>query len=381
MPPHRHRRSHEGTAAIGRDQQRAHVTRDEHRADQHADDEQQRRKVAQHRDGRRPGARQALGQRCAAQEEEPGRADDEPDAADLGSELAQVRQAQAEGQHPDRGEPTQQRQRCALASALRHTGQGIASACQAASEGTRQRLAQAQHDAEQQQPEPEVALVVEREVAVDGMAIGREFEQHDGAQAAQQHQAGEPGARAHALRWRACARRFAQQRPGAKQRSSHQQCHDESGRRTAEVGARACGFETAPARKRPRNARRVGRHGPGRQRHGDTDGRTRRSAAAARPQQERISQCHRAGPLHPGVGHQRAHCGVLALVGLRLSCGSKESGTACQRGEAATHAGVGCRIGPAHLRRQRSGAALAVERRGVKQHRVSTVGGAAAAAP
>jgi hypothetical protein len=69
---------------------------DEHCSDQHRDHEQERPYVADERTDRRAALNQPLGERCAPQEEEPRRADDEPEAPELRSELANVEEQRAD---------------------------------------------------------------------------------------------------------------------------------------------------------------------------------------------------------------------------------------------------------------------------------------------
>ena len=89
VPPHRDRCRHERACAVAGDQQRSHVARHQHHPDQHQHDEAQRPDVADERHGRAAASRHALGERHAAQEEEPRRADDQPQASDLGGHLAE----------------------------------------------------------------------------------------------------------------------------------------------------------------------------------------------------------------------------------------------------------------------------------------------------
>jgi hypothetical protein len=92
----RRRRTRRGVAG---DQERAHVAGDEHRADEDGDDEQHRPGVAKERGRRLAAARKPLGERAGAQEEEPGGAANQPDAADFRRDLAKVGERQAEGEH------------------------------------------------------------------------------------------------------------------------------------------------------------------------------------------------------------------------------------------------------------------------------------------
>ena len=321
--PHRHGRGDECTRGVAGNQQRAHVARDEHGAEQHRDDKQQRPGITKERSAQRPGPRQALGQRPAAQEKEPGRAADQPDAAELRGELAQVGQQQPERRNAGQRDDNQQRNHRPAAQTARDAAAGLARNDQAPGQAVRQRPAQEQQDREHQHCEPQMPLVVERQVAVGRVAVGRQVEQQQPAQAGCQDQAGIADTRTRRRsECRGC--RGCMEAPAADRHQQHdggaaEQPKDKARRsaveRRVERRVEPSRLELAMGCQRPRHAGQPGGARPQCQRGRDAQRRRTRTPA---PQQESETDTHRPRPLPAGALHQVTHRLVLAFVGGRL---------------------------------------------------------------
>ena len=130
-------------------------------------------------------------------------------------------------------------------------------------ERARQRLAQEQQHREHQHAQPQVALVVEREVAVDRVAVRRQVQQQQPAEAGREHEAGVADARAHGLRRRGCARPL-------RAAAHHGPCQQQQGR----------GAEP-PARSRPARCRAPRPAAPARTRALSASGHGTRASQAA----------------------------------------------------------------------------------------------------
>ena len=185
-------------------------------------------------------------------------------------------------------------------------------------EAARQRAACEEQDREREHRQPEMTLVVEREVAVAGMAGEREVEQDQRAEAGREHEARVADARAHRLRdrRRPCARRSACESEDRQRRRRAGEAEDEGARRAVPGGVGAAEGKLMAAAKRPGHARQPGGTGPGGERRGAGEhGRGRAPA----PEQEGVAERHRRRPLPSGRGDEGAHRFVLARVGERLA--------------------------------------------------------------
>jgi hypothetical protein len=176
VPPHRQRRGEERARRIAGDEERAHVVGREHRADEDRDDEEDRPRIAQEREPRGAAACEPLGHRPGAQKEEPGRAEDEPDAAELRRQLAQVGEGDAEREHRAGRCQHQQHGDAGGAVATIRSLDRLAADREDPGEAARQRSTREHHDREREHRQPQVALVVEREIAVGAVAAEREVE-------------------------------------------------------------------------------------------------------------------------------------------------------------------------------------------------------------
>ena len=282
MPPHRHRRGDERAGAVAGDQQRPHVARHDIAATRTPTTNAQRPGIAHEREPAGPRARQPLGQRRAAQEEEPGGADDQPDPAELGRELAHVGEGEAEGEHGQRRRGDDGEARASARPKRRAARRAASPTIESvqAKRARERRRTNSITDSDQHR-QPEMALVIEREVAVAGVAVERQVEQQQPADAGREHEPGVADARAHRLRAPAArARRLRDAATTAGRRRRAARTTHERRRRAGpgELGARR--REAVRAGERPRHARQPSGRGPDDERDAGAERRPARAAGS-----------------------------------------------------------------------------------------------------
>ena len=135
-------------------------------------------------------ADQPLGERCAAQKEEPRRADDEPEAPELGSELANVEEQRADEANQHDEQRDENRGAAGSADSARRRGSRRRQHRQRPREGAADRLAREGDDAEGKHAGPKVALVIQREVTIARMAVRGQIEQDEPSDARREHETG-----------------------------------------------------------------------------------------------------------------------------------------------------------------------------------------------
>ena len=360
MPPHRHRRGGEGAGAVARDQERTHVARQHHRRDQDAGDERHRPGIADEREAGRAGACQPLGHRSGTQEEEPGGAEDQPDPAELGRQLAHVGEGDAEREHGQRRRGDDGERERRPAEATRRAPRRFTDDRERPGERARERAAREHHHRQDQHRQPEMALVIESEVAIAGMAVERQVEQHQPADAGREHEPGVADARAHRLPRRRHVPGIARRCDDRQDDAGRGEDDDERRRRAGpgELGARRS--EAVRSGERPRHPRQPSGHRPDDERDAGAEP---GPAAVAAPEHEPEADRHRRRPLRSGAGQQLAHRVVLALVDVYLARVGHQRGAAGERFDRPRAAGDGGRGRQARLSGERAGGAPAVERR------------------
>ncbi len=258
--------------------------------------------------------------------------------------------------------PAATREPIALVSSLEHG--------QAPAEHSPQWLPQEDQHAHDQHAEPEMPLVIEREIAIAEMPVGRQIEEQQPADAGHQHETRVAQSRRHRLgsglkSLSEPARQQEHEDGGA------EQPQDERRRRRGPAGAFAAGHERAFDRQRPRHAAEPRGDRPGGERQGDAN--RGRERSAGKLNQPEAGQ-HPAGPLPAGGMQQAAHrvvlgCGArrLTRLGHQRRCLRERLGQAERAAPALGGSGFDrqqCDVG----QRRRRG--MPIDRRGKQQQRV-----------
>ena len=204
-----------------------------------------------------------------------------------------------------------------------------------------------------------MALVVQREIAVDRMRMRGQVEQQQPADAGRRGHAGQADARTERLRGARCRIGAPGQADQQQQDARRGECDDEGVGGAVPRRIEPRRPEVARRGERRRHARGPRRGGPGEQRKTRTD--SRRDAASSQSQQHE-RQRHRARPLPAGRRKQRAHRLVLACIDRRLVRPRQHRCRARKRGH--ERAAIGRRRNERQrcIGRQRSGREAAVQR-------------------
>ena len=261
------------------------------------------------------------------------------------------------------------------AEAPGHVALHLAGKRQRPAERARQRPAQEHQHREHRHAQPQVALVVQREVAIHRVAVRRQVQQQQPAEARREHEAGIADARAHGLR-SADARGLGaaahhgpcQQHQGRGAEHQHERC-----RRTAERRLRAAPARTRALDQGPRHARQPGGDGPRAQRGGHADERRRCDAGpTARRRSRAASRRPTASPRWPAARASPRSCGrATGTAARRPSTPRWRTTPPCHRHRTATPRAARPAASP---RREPGGGAAAIERGGQQQDGVGARG-------
>ena len=279
----------------------------EHRAHEHERHERQRPRVAHQRHEGIAASRHAFGHGSAAKEEEPCDADHQPDAPQFRGHLPDSREQRADARYDDehdehhRGRREQRAKQAA--DAATEFFHGRQEPCERAADGgTKER-----HHRQHEHRKPQMAVVIQRQIAVARIAVCRQVQQKQPADSGGDDEPRVAQSRRKRLRHRDL--RLAQPRGECEKHArGHEERDHETGRHRVPARVEASCFERSIVCERPRHATRPRGGSPDGERERNTDG--GRQPRAAQLHQDKARE-HPRTPLPARGGEQVAHGRVL----------------------------------------------------------------------